>query len=140
MPAEVMHSTMWVVVLLLLCVLRTSRASACAEQFTDCMYGRMDRQTDRQHIWTVQNLASSLTVVVRECVQALSSITACDGIEGCRRCCGGHGYSLLSGLPTLYTDYLPNATWEGDNNVLCLQVSPNLCPQAFQTLLISSSP
>ena len=55
-------------------------------------------------------------------VQAFSSWAACDGIEQCRRCCGGHGYSLLSGLPTLYTDYLPNATWEGDNNVLCLQV------------------
>lgn len=56
-------------------------------------------------------------------VQALSTWITCDGIETCRRDCGGHGYSLLSGLPTLYTYYVQNATWEGDNNVLCLQAS-----------------
>lgn len=39
-----------------------------------------------------------------------------------RRTCGGHGYSRLSGLPTLYASYVQNVTWEGDNNVLCLQV------------------
>lgn len=55
-------------------------------------------------------------------VQALSTWITCDGIEACRRGCGGHGYSLLSGLPTLYASYVQNATWEGDNNVLCLQV------------------
>lgn len=54
--------------------------------------------------------------------QALSTWITCDGIEACRRGCGGHGYSLLSGLPTLYASYVQNATWEGDNNVLCLQV------------------
>ena len=57
-------------------------------------------------------------------LQALSTWITCDGIESCRRGCGGHGYSLLSGLPTLYASYVQNATWEGDNNVLCLQVSP----------------
>ena len=57
------------------------------------------------------------------CVQALSTWITCDGIEACRRGCGGHGYSLLSGLPTLYASYVQNATWEGDNNVLCLQVN-----------------
>lgn len=40
----------------------------------------------------------------------------------CRRTCGGHGYSKLSGLPTLFQNYVQNVTWEGDNNVLCLQV------------------
>ena len=39
-----------------------------------------------------------------------------------RRACGGHGYSLLSGLPTLFTHYVQNVTWEGDNNVMLLQV------------------
>jgi acyl-CoA oxidase len=45
----------------------------------------------------------------------------CDTIERCRLSCGGHGYSLLSGLPSIYASYVQNATWEGDNNVLCLQ-------------------
>ena len=62
-------------------------------------------------------------------VQALSTWITCDGIEACRRGCGGHGYSLLSGLPTLYASYVQNATWEGDNNVLCLQVATaSFCP------------
>lgn len=58
-------------------------------------------------------------------MQALSTWITSDGIEACRRGCGGHGYSLLSGLPTLYASYVQNATWEGDNNVLCLQVMPS---------------
>ena len=44
-------------------------------------------------------------------------------MEAARRACGGHGYSLLSGLPTLFTHYVQNVTWEGDNNVMLLQVS-----------------
>jgi len=43
-------------------------------------------------------------------------------MEAARRACGGHGYSLLSGLPTLFTHYVQNVTWEGDNNVMLLQV------------------
>ena len=54
--------------------------------------------------------------------QALGTTLASNGMETCRRCCGGHGYSLQSGLPTLFTSYVQNATWEGDNNVLFLQV------------------
>jgi acyl-CoA oxidase len=47
---------------------------------------------------------------------------AADGIEVARRTCGGHGYSALSGLPRLFASYVQNVTWEGDNNVLYLQV------------------
>ena len=53
--------------------------------------------------------------------QAVCSWITCDTIERCRLSCGGHGYSLLSGLPSIYASYVQNATWEGDNNVLCLQ-------------------
>eukprot|EP00798_Chlamydomonas_sp_ICE-L_P022131 gene22131-29193_t len=55
-------------------------------------------------------------------LKALSTWITTEGIEACRATCGGHGYSQLSGLPTLLQDYAPNITWEGDNNVLCLQV------------------
>lgn len=54
--------------------------------------------------------------------QAVSTWLTSDGCEACRRTCGGHGYSLLSGLPTIFTNYVQNVTWEGDNNVMCLQV------------------
>ncbi|KAL6761791.1 acyl-CoA dehydrogenase/oxidase C-terminal [Haematococcus lacustris] len=56
-------------------------------------------------------------------LKALCTWVTADGIEACRRTCGGHGYSKLSGLPTLYQNYVQNVTWEGDNNVLCLQTS-----------------
>jgi hypothetical protein len=50
-----------------------------------------------------------------------------DGIEVARRTCGGHGYSALSGLPRLFASYVQNVTWEGDNNVLYLQVGGKSC-------------
>jgi acyl-CoA oxidase len=51
-----------------------------------------------------------------------TSITA-DGIEECRKLCGGHGYHCNSGLPELYAVYVPACTYEGDNTVLLLQVA-----------------
>lgn len=56
-------------------------------------------------------------------LKALCTDVAANGIEACRRTCGGHGYSLLSGLPTLLTSYVQNVTWEGDNNVMYLQTA-----------------
>jgi acyl-CoA oxidase len=44
-----------------------------------------------------------------------------DGIEECRRSCGGHGFLMLSGLPSLYLEYLPAITYDGDNSILILQ-------------------
>ncbi|XP_022718895.1 peroxisomal acyl-coenzyme A oxidase 1-like isoform X3 [Durio zibethinus] len=46
-----------------------------------------------------------------------------DGIEECRKLCGGHGYLSSSGLPELFAVYAPNCTYEGDNIVLLLQVA-----------------
>lgn len=43
------------------------------------------------------------------------------GIEECRRACGGHGYSLFSGLPNLYTSYVHMATAEGENQLITQQ-------------------
>ncbi|XP_070792936.1 peroxisomal acyl-coenzyme A oxidase 2 isoform X1 [Pituophis catenifer annectens] len=45
------------------------------------------------------------------------------GVEVCRRACGGHGYSLLSGLPSIYTKVVPSCTYEGENTVLLLQTA-----------------
>ena len=61
-------------------------------------------------------------------MQALSTWIASDGMEACRRACGGHGFSQLSGLPSILQSYVQNVTWEGDNNVMLLQARPVLSP------------
>jgi acyl-CoA oxidase len=50
-----------------------------------------------------------------------TSVTS-DGIEECRKACGGHGFLMCSGLPELLTTYLQNPTVEGDNHMLPQQV------------------
>lgn len=54
-----------------------------------------------------------------------SYVTGCvaDGVEECRKICGGHGYSLFSGLPTMYEQYVANCTLEGDNYLLTQQTA-----------------
>ncbi|KAH7443592.1 hypothetical protein KP509_02G041400 [Ceratopteris richardii] len=63
---------------------------------------------------------------VHACTAGLKSITTsttADGIEECRKLCGGHGYLCASGLPELYAAYVPACTYEGDNVILLLQVA-----------------
>lgn len=56
-------------------------------------------------------------------LKSLASSTAAEGLEVCRRACGGHGYSSFSGIGPWYADYLPTTTWEGDNYMLTQQVA-----------------
>ncbi|PSC69663.1 peroxisomal acyl-coenzyme A oxidase 1-like [Micractinium conductrix] len=64
-------------------------------------------------------------------LKALSTDIAATGIETARRQCGGHGYMLASGLPTLFNSYVQNCTWEGDNNVMYLQTARYLMKAAI---------
>ncbi|KAJ4956491.1 hypothetical protein NE237_013274 [Protea cynaroides] len=60
------------------------------------------------------------------CTAGLKSLTTtatADGIEECRKLCGGHGYLCSSGLPELFAVYIPACTYEGDNIVLLLQLA-----------------
>lgn len=107
--------------------------------FAQCVSGgalsrvRLSRWTKRysflQHLLVhhASNLycCPSVSVCVCVCAPLLWPPLPCrpqDGIEVARRTCGGHGYSALSGLPRLFASYVQNVTWEGDNNVLYLQV------------------
>jgi acyl-CoA oxidase len=56
-------------------------------------------------------------------LKALGSTIAAEGLEVCRRACGGHGYSAFGGIGSWYADYLPTTTWEGDNYMLTQQVA-----------------
>nr|AZL94507.1 acyl-CoA oxidase [Nephromyces sp. MMRI]AZL94508.1 acyl-CoA oxidase [Nephromyces sp. MMRI]AZL94509.1 acyl-CoA oxidase [Nephromyces sp. MMRI]AZL94510.1 acyl-CoA oxidase [Nephromyces sp. MMRI]AZL94511.1 acyl-CoA oxidase [Nephromyces sp. MMRI] len=60
------------------------------------------------------SLKASITMVVVE------------GIECCRRICGGHGYLLSAGLPIHLANYLPQITYEGDFVVLSIQAGRSL--------------
>ena len=63
-------------------------------------------------------------------LKAYGSTTAAEGLEVCRRACGGHGYSSFAGIGSWYADYLPTVTWEGDNYMLTQQVSRYLLKSA----------
>jgi acyl-CoA oxidase len=51
-------------------------------------------------------------------IKALLTNLAADGLETCRLACGGHGYSLFSGLPMIYTSFVHVSTAEGENWLL----------------------
>ena len=55
-------------------------------------------------------------------LKSFTTFVAADGIEDCRKACGGHGFLQYSGLPELATTYLQNPTVEGDNHMLPQQV------------------
>ena len=72
-------------------------------------------------------------------LKSLCTTLAANGMEECRKLCGGHGYSLLSGLPERYASYVHNNTAEGDNYLMTYGVNalpqkrergPPRCPSA----------
>ncbi|KAJ9602127.1 hypothetical protein H2200_013487 [Cladophialophora chaetospira] len=67
-------------------------------------------------------------------LKSYGSTVAAEGLEVCRRACGGHGYSSFSGIGSWYADYLPTVTWEGDNYMLTQQVSRYLLKSARAVL------
>lgn len=56
-------------------------------------------------------------------LKALTTWIAAAGLEECRRACGGHGFSSLSGLPQMVADYAMSVTVEGDNYLLTQQTT-----------------
>ena len=56
-------------------------------------------------------------------LKALSTDVASAGIEQCRLSCGGHGYSLSSGIPKIYVNMTAACTYEGENTILYLQTA-----------------
>lgn len=57
------------------------------------------------------------------CLKAYTTWECADGIEECRKACGGHGYLRVSGLPDIFARYVPSCTFEGDNYVLIQQTA-----------------
>ncbi|KAJ7614834.1 peroxisomal oxidase [Roridomyces roridus] len=55
-------------------------------------------------------------------LKTLVTTASIQDVETARRSMGGHGYSAFAGLGKLYADYVPSATYEGENYVLDQQV------------------
>ncbi|XP_050017066.1 peroxisomal acyl-coenzyme A oxidase 2 isoform X2 [Alexandromys fortis] len=72
-------------------------------------------------------------------MKAMISDFCTQGAEICRRACGGHGYSKLSGLPTLVTQVTASCTYEGENTVLYLQVARFLMKSYLQAQVSAGS-
>ncbi|KAI0758856.1 acyl-CoA oxidase [Fomes fomentarius] len=71
-------------------------------------------------------------------LKVLVSATAIQDIETARRSMGGHGFSDFAGVGRLYADYLPAATYEGDNFVLDQQVV-RAALKAFEALVVKKT-
>ncbi|KAJ9453660.1 putative peroxisomal acyl-coenzyme A oxidase 1.2 [Diplonema papillatum] len=56
-------------------------------------------------------------------LKGLCTRLAADGLEECRKCCGGHGYLLAGGVAATWADYVWQATAEGDAVVMLLQTA-----------------
>ncbi|QIW97398.1 hypothetical protein AMS68_002916 [Peltaster fructicola] len=64
-------------------------------------------------------------------LKSIASYTAVEGLEVCRRACGGHGYSSFSGIGTYYADYLPTTHMgKVSNYILTQQVARYLLKSA----------
>ncbi len=51
-------------------------------------------------------------------LKAMTGEVVSDGVDVCRRMCGGHGYLLASGLPEVFQNYTAVQTFEGTAQVL----------------------
>lgn len=67
-------------------------------------------------------------------IKAMSSWYSVSGIQVCRECCGGLGYSSFSSLGRLRNNQEVHSTWEGDNSVLIQQTSKYILKQIQKTM------
>jgi acyl-CoA oxidase len=59
-------------------------------------------------------------------LKSLCTIIATNGVEDLRKCCGGNGYLLSSGIAALCSDYIWQVTAEGDYIILALLTGKHL--------------
>ncbi|KAI0702796.1 acyl-CoA oxidase [Cerioporus squamosus] len=71
-------------------------------------------------------------------LKVLVSTTTIQDLETARRSMGGHGFSDFAGVGRLYADYVPAATYEGDNFVLDQQVV-RAALKAFDSLVVQKT-
>ncbi|CDJ67673.1 acyl-coenzyme A oxidase, putative [Eimeria necatrix] len=85
-------------------------------QWTDELYRAFKVEADRDVFDRLEEVH-----LVTSCLKAYMTLAAAEGIEQCRRACGGHGYLQASGVSLHLVSYLPQVTYEGDFVILSLQ-------------------
>lgn len=78
----------------------------------------VDSQSDESEPMDMPSLHATSCALKSFC-----TTVGANGIEECRRACGGYGFHLFSGLPSLYGKYMPLFTAEGNNWLLTQQAS-----------------
>lgn len=71
-------------------------------------------------------------------LKAFTTQMSCNGMEEARKCCGGHGYTLSSGIGMHIWTLLPSITYEGDMVPMALQTARFLLKLA--TVIMSKGP
>jgi len=110
-----------------------SLAASYALLFTGRAMKRMFSQLEQQLVKGEHSLLSEVHAVSSG-FKTFTTTLAGEGIEQCRLCCGGHGYTKSSGLPDLYASYIGVVTAEGENYLLTQQTGRYLL-KLFQKLV-----
>lgn len=97
-------------------------ATAYAYHFQTSYIERLIAQFDKEG----GDLSTDVLADIHGTMAGLKAFCSWDtlaGIEECRQCCGGTGYSSYSGLASLLADFSVIVTFEGDNTVMALQTA-----------------
>jgi len=102
-------------------------ASAYALKFTGRWMIEQLAQLEGKNIGIIKNtdLLKELAATSAG-LKSLCTILATNGIEDLRKCCGGNGYLLHSGIAAIACDYLWQVTAEGDFIILALLTARHL--------------
>jgi len=93
-------------------------------KFSDLESSNVGESTNEKRAasWVIENLDALPEIAATSSgLKALCTYLTSQGIEDCRKCCGGNGYLMASGIASLAADYVWQTTAEGDWIILMLQ-------------------
>ncbi|PHJ26116.1 acyl- middle domain-containing protein [Cystoisospora suis] len=99
-------------------ILAASIAYTVSGIWMDGFYADFMREAEKGNFSKLEEIHS-----VTSCLKATISLAVADGMEKCRKACGGHGYLLAAGIPLQFANFVPVATYEGDRVVLSVQTA-----------------
>ena len=70
--------------------------------------------------------------VASGCLKSTCTWMTAEAIDEARQSCGGHGYSAYNGFGKAYSDWVVQCTWEGDNNILAMNVAKSMVRDLLQ--------